>query len=60
MAEFVLGFRALADSLGAAVVGVPLADEYQCGPTTRQPTSTGECVWTPGGQPLFLVGQAAP
>jgi hypothetical protein len=60
MAEFQAGFKALADSLGAAVVGTPLADEYQSGPTTRQPTTTGEMIWTNGGPSLFLVGQAAP
>ncbi len=59
MPEFVMGFKTLADALGAAVVGTPLADEYQSGPTTRQPTTTGEMIWTPGGAALFLLGVAA-
>lgn len=59
MPEFVMGFRTLAESLGADVVGTPLADEYQSGPTTRQPTTTGEMIWTPGGAALFLPGVAA-
>lgn len=56
MPEFVMGFKTLADTLGADVVGTPLADEYQSGPSTRQPTTTGEMLWTPGGPALFLAG----
>lgn len=59
MAEFILGFKTLADTLGADVVGTPLADEYVNGPTTRQPTTKGEMIWTSGGPALFLVGIAA-
>jgi hypothetical protein len=59
MADFVGGFAELAEALGADVVGEPLADEYQSGPTTRQPTTTGEMIWTDGGPALFLVGIAA-
>jgi hypothetical protein len=58
MAEYVQGFAELANALGREVVGEPLADEYQSGPTTRQPTTTGELIWTPGGPALFLVGVA--
>ena len=59
MPEFVLGFKTLADALGVAVVGEPLADEYQSGPTTRQPTTKGELIWTDGGPALFLPGLTA-
>jgi hypothetical protein len=55
MASFEAGFAALAAELGEHVVGQPLADEYQVGPTTRQPTTTGEMIWTDGGAPLFLA-----
>jgi hypothetical protein len=54
-----MGFADLAATLGADVVGTPLADEYVSGPTTRQPTTTGEMIWTPGGPALFLEGTTA-
>jgi hypothetical protein len=62
MAEYVQGFAELVAHLRAAGTdpGEPLADEYQSGPTTRQPTSFGELIWTPGGAPLYLKGETAP
>jgi hypothetical protein len=54
MAEFQAGFLELANVLGRDVVGDPLADEYVSGPTTRQPTTRGEMIWTDGGPALFL------
>lgn len=59
MAGFSGGFAELADALGVEVVGEALADEYVSGPTTRQPTTRGEMIWTDGGPALFLAGQAA-
>ena len=43
MAQFVLGFKTLADQLGAAVVGQPLEDEHYWpdGTTSVQLTSKG-------------------
>lgn len=59
MAGFSGGFADLADQLGVDVVGEALADEYQSGPTTRQPTTKGEMIWTDGGPALFLPGVTA-
>lgn len=43
MPEFILGFRALADQLGAEIVGEPLEDEHYWpdGTTSVQMTSKG-------------------
>jgi len=48
--QFVLGFKDLADRLGAAA-GMPLENEH---PGQIQETSTGYLLWTPGKAPVFV------
>ena len=60
MAEFVLGFRDLADRLGPEVVGEPEADERSLHDVDGsvvlavQPTTNGVMIYVPGGSPAFF------
>lgn len=61
MPEYRLGFKELAEKLGADVVGDPLTDEYQADLGGRsyniQQTSNGEMRYTGGIQSYFLAGK---
>lgn len=61
MAEFILGFKELADKLGEEVVGKPVTDEFNLGwydddnvVGRAQITTKGLMVWAPDGPALFL------
>lgn len=64
VAEFVLGFKDLAVSLGKRVVGDPLTNQFTTVmgdgvEVTEQFTTKGKMTYTPGGQPFFLPGKFA-
>lgn len=63
MAQYVMGFKDIADRLGGAA-GEPLEDEHDCeafGHQARhQATQTGHMIYlkdVPGAQPVFLAGR---
>lgn len=64
MAEFVLGFKDIADRLGKDVIGEPEVDERTLknpdgsNVLTVQKTTKGLMVYMDGGQPIFLPGKA--
>lgn len=64
MAAFVLGFKSLAEHLGADVVGEPEVDEKTLknpdgsNVITVQLTTKGVMVYMDGAQPIFLPGKA--
>ncbi len=62
--EFILGFKAKAEELGEAVVGVPEQDEFAYHESgtgqhlfTMQKSTKGVMVYVPGGSTLFLPGK---
>lgn len=66
MAEFKLGFKVLADTLGEDVVGQPVTEEgnigwYDDGSTMgrMQITTKGLMVWAESGPALFLPATAS-
>lgn len=62
MREFVLGMKAKADELGAAVVGEPLEDEHYFpdGTTSLQVTTRGVMIYSKAGNVVHFLPGALP